>query len=309
MIRKGAHGCQRRKISLYYTMVENDPPDRVPTGAAMHRYLRTVMLLLVLTSVHGAAFAFSCSDDSSSLGTTFVSDGSRALSAVGTILTNPLRWKGSDWLTFGGTCAVTYGLSFLDNSLRDGAIRSRSSTLTRAADAATLGGDGAIVIGASAGGYLVGAAVKDRWLRETSLMVGTTVVASAVVSSVLKAAVGRARPYTGAGNGTFRPFTFRDSYYSFPSGHSETAFALATVLSRRIGNTYASVLLFGAAGSVALSRVYRDEHWLSDVVFGGSIAYFVGNSVADLLEKEEGGADAGLRLVPRANGVAVAFVW
>jgi membrane-associated phospholipid phosphatase len=228
---------------------------------------------------------------------------------MGTVLTNPVRWKESDWLTFGGTAAVTYGVSFVDQPFRDAMRRSRSGSLTGAADAATLIGDGAIVLGASAGGYLVGAVVKDRWLRQTSVMIGTTVVTSAVISSLLKATVGRARPYVGSGNGTFRPFKFQDAFYSFPSGHSEMAFALATVLSRRIGNTYASILLFGTASSVAASRMYLDEHWFSDVVFGGSIAYFVGNSIVDLLEQNGGDDHAGLRFLPQAHGVTVAFVW
>jgi hypothetical protein len=268
----------------------------------------TVLWLAILPCDAGAA-PLPGETDTTSFGPTLVSDGTHALSTMGTVLTNPLRWEGGDWMRFGGTCAVTVGLSFADTRMRDAMRRSQTATADRAADAATWMGDGIVVLGASAGGYLAGAAFHDRWLRETSVMLGTTVVTSAVISSVLKAVVGRARPYAGAGSGTFRPFSFNDSHYSFPSGHSEMAFALATVLSRRIDNAFASVALYGVAGSVALSRMYLDEHWLSDVFFGGAISYFVGNSVVDLLERTAVDDDAGLHIVPNATGVTVAFVW
>jgi hypothetical protein len=268
-----------------------------------------ILLLIVLSPCVRAAGRVPGEPDTTSFGPVLLADGTRALSTMGTVLTNPVRWEGRDWMRFGGTCAVTFGLSFADAPMRDAMHRSRSRTADDAAEVATWVGDGVVVLGASAGGYLAGAAFHDRWLRETSVMLGTTVLTSAIVSSVLKAVVGRARPYVGIGPGTFKPFKFQDSFYSFPSGHSEMAFALATVLSRRIDNTIASIALYGAAGSVALSRMYLDEHWVSDVVFGGAISYFVGNAVVDLLERNAGDGHAGIQIIPEANGVTVAFAW
>jgi hypothetical protein len=58
--------------------------------------------------------------------------------------------------------------------------------------------------------------------------------------------------------------------YSFPSGHSASAFATATVLQRHYGwkvGIPATVL----AAYVATARVHDNKHYLSDVIFGGAM--------------------------------------
>ena len=57
---------------------------------------------------------------------------------------------------------------------------------------------------------------------------------------------------------------------SFPSGHSASAFATATVLQRHYGwkvGVPATVL----AAYVATARVHDNKHYLSDVVFGAAL--------------------------------------
>jgi len=52
---------------------------------------------------------------------------------------------------------------------------------------------------------------------------------------------------------------------SFPSSHAANAFTLAAVISRRWRR--AAIPAWLVATFVALSRVYLDRHWLSDVAF------------------------------------------
>jgi membrane-associated phospholipid phosphatase len=52
---------------------------------------------------------------------------------------------------------------------------------------------------------------------------------------------------------------------SFPSSHAANAFTVAAVLTRRWRR--AAIPAWIAALAVAISRVYLDRHWLSDVVF------------------------------------------
>ena len=112
----------------------------------------------------------------------------------------------------------------------------------------------------------------------------------------------------GRGNGTFRPFTFKDAYFSFPSGHTVVAFSLSTVLAERIGNPWATAGLYGAATACAVSRVYRQEHWLSDIVLGAALSTAVSHS---LVQWYEGGREPSLtsrlHILPGIQGVAL--VW
>jgi membrane-associated phospholipid phosphatase len=61
-------------------------------------------------------------------------------------------------------------------------------------------------------------------------------------------------------------------YHSFPSGHTASAFALATLLSFSIKNKpIASIGLLGAACLVGFSRTYLSQHFLVDVCAGSLI--------------------------------------
>ena len=57
---------------------------------------------------------------------------------------------------------------------------------------------------------------------------------------------------------------------SFPSGHSASAFATATVLQRHFG-WKAGVPAYLLAGYVSTARVHDNRHYLSDVVFGAAM--------------------------------------
>ena len=62
--------------------------------------------------------------------------------------------------------------------------------------------------------------------------------------------------------------------FSFPSGHTITAFAMTMAL----GAYYPAMLpgLFFCAASVALSRILLGMHFLSDVVAGGALGALLG---------------------------------
>jgi membrane-associated phospholipid phosphatase len=61
------------------------------------------------------------------------------------------------------------------------------------------------------------------------------------------------------------------SWYSFPSGHATTAFALFFGLSIILEAKWAQFLALVLAAGVAFSRVYLSQHFLTDVVAGAVI--------------------------------------
>jgi len=62
-------------------------------------------------------------------------------------------------------------------------------------------------------------------------------------------------------------------HLSFPSGHTETAFVAAEFLHQEYRNksVWISIGGYSAATFVGIARVYKNRHWVSDVVAGAGI--------------------------------------
>jgi undecaprenyl-diphosphatase len=85
-----------------------------------------------------------------------------------------------------------------------------------------------------------------------------------------------------------RPFEHQlgpqSSTHSFPSGHSATSFACATVLA-----AYAPrwrVPLFVLAALIALSRIYNGMHYPTDVLAGSVLGLLVGATILRLARRQ-----------------------
>ncbi len=109
---------------------------------------------------------------------------------------------------------------------------------------------------------------RPRW-RNAAGFVFVSVAASGILVLVVKTVFARLRPVAFLEKGdygfTFWKFGYR--WASFPSGHADTAFALALALALVWPRTRRVV--FALAVLVALTRVVLDHHYLSDVIVGG----------------------------------------
>lgn len=135
-----------------------------------------------------------------------------------------------------------------------------------------------------AGGlYLGGVLSGQSKLRETGFLGAEALVDGLIVSQVFKYTTGRERPLQGDGGGHF--FHGGDG---FPSGHAIESFALAAVIAHQYRDKKAVVLLsYGLATAIAASRFSAREHYLSDVVAGGAMGWFIGRYVSE--RHREGG--------------------
>ncbi|WP_315824584.1 phosphatase PAP2 family protein [Paraflavitalea speifideaquila] len=75
-------------------------------------------------------------------------------------------------------------------------------------------------------------------------------------------------------------------FNSFPSGHTTTAFAIASVFAHRYNNRPSIVIAsYTLATLVGLSRMTENRHWGSDILAGGLLGYLCGTAVVKNYEK------------------------
>lgn len=199
---------------------------------------------------------------------------------TGTILTSPTRWNSSDWLTAGAVLGTTAGLVFLDENIRDIAQRNQNATGRHTASVGNALGNPLFTLPPLALFYLYGHVNEDAKARRASLLAVESLAISGAFTWTLKTATQRPRPFTGANATTWDGPGFKNTNGSFPSGHTQSAFAIASVLAEEYGNNpVVPPVAYGLASLTGLARIYDNKHWASDVFMGAAIGYFVGKAV------------------------------
>lgn len=126
-----------------------------------------------------------------------------------------------------------------------------------------------LTIGVTSGFLLTGLLRKDRATEHTGVLLAATAVVNYGVTHALKAGFNRKRPYEALAN-VHTPEGFEGTR-SFPSGHTSTAFATATMLSLQYPKWYVWVPAYTWAGLVGYSRMALGVHYPSDVLVGALV--------------------------------------
>jgi membrane-associated phospholipid phosphatase len=77
-----------------------------------------------------------------------------------------------------------------------------------------------------------------------------------------------------------------DNKHSFPSGHTTTAFAFASVVAME-HDWYYGLSAYSLAGIVGLSRIHDNAHYIHDVVMGATIGTAFGVALSKLSHKKK----------------------
>ena len=113
--------------------------------------------------------------------------------------------------------------------------------------------------------YSVGLIKKDSTLKSKGLYIGETVLLSALITTVLKYAINRDRPFITY---PYLEKVTSGGSPSFPSGHTSEAFATATSLSIAFPKWYVIAPSYVWASAVGYSRMDLGVHFPSDVLAG-----------------------------------------
>ena len=208
----------------------------------------------------------------------------------GEMWTAPFHLDGKGLLTFGAVLAATGMLIANDEAIYKGfkAFQADHSWADKASPVLTLLGDWGLDCGIAGVFFLGGVLARDRRARDTGLMAWETLLHTGLLVQVVKHLAGRQRPSVAGGSDHWHgPAAFFkryqgyfSNYDSFFSGHTVSAWGLATVIAENYRHrSWVPPLCYGLATLAGLSRLTEDAHWLSDVFLGAVIGYAVGKMV------------------------------
>lgn len=136
-----------------------------------------------------------------------------------------------------------------------------------------------------AGWYFKGLMENDIRSKNVALNATKAVLINTMLSQIVKQSLKRQRPfqmYDADADDSFNPFEDDKTNDSFYSGHTSTAFAIATVFAHEYKeHSWVPYLAYGLATSAGTARVYLNKHWISDVATGAALGYYIGKVVAN----------------------------
>jgi hypothetical protein len=261
----------------------------------------------VREAIPDSAGARASGTDSSSVSTTGSQQHSSFLKRLGEDFllqaSAPFTMNGRQAAYVGVGVGITAALIALDEPIDRGfrhlktnhsVIRTTSPILT------DFGGTSGILTGVAYAAYSV--IWDDEEAKETSMLLTEALITSGVWTRVGKMLAGRERPSAayefshedgGRWSGPSGSLNKRSNesvskYDAFPSGHTATAFAIATVFAKRYStSSYVPIISYSLATVVGITRMIEHTHWASDVFAGACIGYLCGDQVVSHFEKTD----------------------
>lgn len=186
----------------------------------------------------------------------------------------PYHFTARDWQKIGGLLVITGAVSLLDRDIRRAALSNQSDLGSRLFYIDHWHGNQYSFL-YGLGSYSLGLALGKERIRGMGLHAMESFIYAGFISTAIKIAVGRRRPYGGDSQYVFKPFRNTTEFRSLPSGHTVIAFAVSTAFAKSLPNTVWRVFWYGSAAWVAAARIYHNAHWASDVVPSAVLGYSV----------------------------------
>jgi membrane-associated phospholipid phosphatase len=245
----------------------------------MRLFLLRFVLTAILLNANGAAAQHS--HDSVSYLKSYFTD-------TREIIRSPLQWDATDVGNLTMVAGATAFLALHDEKLNNFVSGNQSKVLKNISHFGIAPfGNGIYSLPLLGAVYLGGAIAGNNYDKQMALLGLKTWIIAAGEATVMKAAFQRQRPGDNDHPDAFAfnyPIRSINDNGSFVSRHATTAFALAVVFSEgyKSKKKWVPWVAYSLASLVAISRVYEQEHWVSDAFAGACLGYVTGKMLYKL---------------------------
>ncbi len=194
-------------------------------------------------------------------------------------VTTPFQLKNNNYLLTSGVLGVTALTYIFDKDIQKHLQNGQNSTTKNITNIGSLIGDPYIHLGIATLVYGGGIAANSTRWKQTGEMIGEALILADASTFIIKESVGRGRPNATSSKGDFNPFGFKNDYDSFPSMHTSSSFAIASVMASSSDNYAVKTAYYLTATFVGFSRMYKNKHWASDVILGAALGELSGRVI------------------------------
>ena len=220
------------------------------------------------------------------------------MSDAGYLYTAPLRWKGKDWAKLGVLSGLGVALYSADDNIQRWMAQSKTENSENLATVfEKFGNTGSTSIGLGAV-FLTGLLVKNEKMQRISLLSLKSSLLSGLLAQTFKNIGHRSRPNAGLGKSSWYGPEIGGKHKAFPSGHTTTAFAIATTFAQIYKEKkWIVISAYSIATVTGISRVHDNKHWATDVFAGAALGYFSAKAIL----KNEKRNGRGITFVPSSQ--------
>jgi membrane-associated phospholipid phosphatase len=226
------------------------------------------------------------------------------------IIAEPFHWKSKQWSVFAGVLGASVITYVYDKEVYNFFQRNRTTTSKSISKyAVEPWGSGLYSIPLLAVIYISG--IKNNHHKNIALTGLKAYLLSGGAAIIVKHLSHRHRPGENIPPDPYLwegPFPFTTDYTAFPSGHSTTAFAIASVLAQGYKDKmWVGLTSYTIAALVGISRIHDGKHWPTDVIAGAALGTFIGTTLSRINFSKDNNIALRPACINGLSGISLAY--